>query len=185
MRKVLDGLYATGLWLAALCMIAIALMVLCQVIGRVLDRTLALLGADPIGFAIPSLAEFGGFLFVAAAFLALPATFRIGGHVRVTLLNSAIPDGFFLNAIQVLILCGAIGLAGFATWHSGLQALDSFKFGTLSYGVIPVPLWIPQTAMTAGLAVFLISLLDDLFALLSGRIPAYRLAEMARTEQGE
>ena len=49
--------------------------------------------ADAIGLQVPSLAEIGGFLFVAAAFLALPATLRAAGHVRVTMLAKALPEG--------------------------------------------------------------------------------------------
>lgn len=185
MRKALDGLYSAGLWFSALAMITIGVLVLCQVIGRVLDRTLIFFGGDALGLAVPSLAEFGGFLFVASAFLAFPATFRTGGHVRVTLLSTALSEGLLTRALQVLVLTAAVALAGFATWHSGLQAFDSYTFGTPSYGTIPVPLWLPQTAMTLGLLIFLVSLLDDLVAVLMGQTPAYRLSELSRAEQGE
>jgi TRAP-type C4-dicarboxylate transport system permease small subunit len=85
MRKALDALYAGALVGACLAMVAIAALVFLQVGGRVVDRMLTWFGASRIGFAVPSLTEIGGFLFVAAVFLALPATLRAAGHVRVTL----------------------------------------------------------------------------------------------------
>ena len=180
MRKALDRLYAAGLLLAAVSMVAIAAMVLMQVAGRVIDRALILVGSAPLGLAIPSLAEFGGFLFVAAASLALPATLRAGQHVRVTFLALALKPGPALRMLEAVVLMAASGLAGFASWHSGLQALDSWQFGSLSYGMIPVPLWIPQGAMTLGLALLLVALLDEFAASLRGDTPAFRQAELGR-----
>lgn len=187
MRKALDGLYAAGLWLAAAAMVAIAVLVLAQVAGRVLDRLLGWTGAGAAGLAVPSLAEFGGFLFVAAAFLALPATLRAGTHVRVTLLATALrPGSLPARAVELAVLAAAAALAAFASWHSGVQAWDSWVFGTVSYGMIPVPLWLPQGAMTAGLGLFCLSLLDELATAAAGGTPTFRAAESSRdVAQGE
>ncbi len=184
MRQALDRLYAAGLVLSAIAMVTIAVMVLAQVLGRITDRTLLWMGRDAIGLAVPSLAEIGGFLFVASAFLALPATLKAGNHVRVTLLAQAIRKGPVARVMEVLVLIGAAALAGFATWNSGLQVLDSWQFGSVSFGMVRVPLWLPQGAMTAGLALFLICLLDELMLSLSGRTPAFRAAEQARSQTG-
>ena len=140
------------------------------------------------GLAVPSLAEIGGFLFVAAAFLALPATLRAGVHVRVTLLTGAL-RGAAARAVATLTLCLAAALAAFAAWSAAAQVADSLAFDAVSYGVIRVPLWIPQLAMTAGLALLLLALLDELAAVLRGRTPAHARAEAARGDgraaQGE
>lgn len=181
MRRTLDALYAAGLWAACLAMAAIAALVLAQVGGRVLDRALAAAGAAPVGFAVPSLAEIGGFLFVASAFLALPATLRAGVHVRVTLLTGAV-RGQAGRALTGLVLAVAAGLAGFAAWNAGAQAWDSLAFGSVSYGVVAVPLWIPQGAMTLGLALLLVAVLDELWTLAHGRPAAFAAAEAARGE---
>ena len=184
MRRVLDRIYIAALWLAGLAMLSIAVLVFLQVAGRVLDRGMALAGAEPLGFAIPSLAEFGGFLFVAAAFLALPATFRAGVHVRVTLLGGVLP-GALARWVEIAVIAGAAALAGFAAWHSGAQVADSLKFSSVSYGTIPVPLWIPQAAMTAGLGLMLTALVDELVVALRGGVPSYRAAELERAASGE
>lgn len=183
MRKLLDGIYAGALIIACLAMVAIALLVMAQILGRMTDRALLLLGATPLGLSIPSLSDFGGFLFVAAATLALPATLRAGGHVRVSLLLNL--GGPILRRIQgAAVLIAALALAGFATWHSGAQVLDSWRFNSVSFGMVRVPLWIPQAVMTTGFGLLMVAVLDELVAVLRGQNPAYQRAEDARSAGG-
>ena len=178
MRKALDALYGGALAGACLAFATIAVLVMVQVLGRVIDRVADWIGAERLGIAIPSLAEIGGFLFVAAAFLALPATLRGAGHVRVTLaLRFFGPTGERLLTACVLLL--GLGLAGFAAWFLGVQALASFERGSVSYGLIPIPLWVPQAAMTFGVLLFALALFDEFLASLRGE-PAFREAERAR-----
>lgn len=179
MRKALDGLYAAALWAAVLAMVAIAVLVLIQVAGRVIDRTLVWAGASPVGIAVPSLAEIGGFLFVAAAFLALPATLRSGTHVRVTMLAQNLPPAA-ARWLSVAVLLIATGLGVFAAWHSAVQVVDSWKFNSVSFGMVRIPLWIPQGVMTLGLGLFALALADDLVTALAGGTPAFQAAEARR-----
>lgn len=176
LRGVLDRLYATGFVLAALALVGIACLVLVQVMGRVIDKSLLALGQEPVGIAITSLSELGGFLFVGAVFLALAGTLRTGGHVRVTLMIHSVPAGFArLLAAAALVL--ALGLCGFALYSAGLQAVDSWMFNAVSFGMAKFPLWMPQGVMVLGLALFWVALLDELIALLAGSTPAYQQAE--------
>jgi TRAP-type C4-dicarboxylate transport system permease small subunit len=183
MRKALDVLYAGAMFLACLSMVAIAALVLVQILGRVLDRVMLLFGLDPVGFTIPSLSDFGGFLFVAAATLALPYTLRAGGHVRVSLLLS-VGGPWLQKAMTVLVLLAALALAGFAAWHSGAQALDSWQFNSVSFGMVRVPLWIPQGVMTLGFVLLALAVADELITALRGREPAFLRAENARSTGG-
>jgi TRAP-type C4-dicarboxylate transport system permease small subunit len=183
MRKALDALYGAALFGACLAMVIIASLVFVQVLGRVADRIAVLLGMGRYGFAVPSLAEIGGFLFVAAAFLAMPAAFRSAGHVRVTIaLRFLGPRGDRLLTILALLV--ALGLAGFATWVVGWQTVASFERGSVSYGLVPIALWIPQAVMTTGLLIFAIAILDELVTTLAGGEAAFRQAERNR-EVGE
>jgi TRAP-type C4-dicarboxylate transport system permease small subunit len=81
--------------------------------------------------------------------------------------------------LTVLVLAAALALSGFAAWHAGAQALDSWRFGSVSFGVVPVPLWLPQGVMTLGLAILVLALGDELLAATRGRAPAFRRAEEA------
>ncbi|SDX75087.1 TRAP transporter small permease [Roseicitreum antarcticum] len=179
MRKLLDTLYQTAMIAAVVAMVSIALLVFIQILGRLTDRVLMGFGADAIGIAIPSLAEIGGFLFVASSFLALPATLRVGGHVRVTMVSGNLPPRA-AHVMACIVLIAAFALGVFAAWHGWLQVLDSWQFNSVSFGMIRIPLWIPQGAMALGLVIFAIALLDELLCALRGHDPAYRRAEKAK-----
>lgn len=179
MRRALDLTYASALVASALALVTIAVLVLIQIGGRLADRVLSGMDRPALGIQVPSLAEIGGFLFVSAAFLALPATLRSAGHVRVTIMAKVLPSTL-VHGLTIVVLAAALALAGFATWHSWLQALDSWQFNSVSFGMIRIPLWIPQGAMTLGLAIFTVALLDELVTALRGQSPAFVTAEASR-----
>jgi len=179
MRRALDLVYAAALVASAAALVLIAVLVLLQIGGRILDRTLLAVDQPAVGFQVPSLAEIGGFLFVGAAFLALPATLKSAGHVRVTMLAQTLPPRA-AHAVTVAVLAVALALAVFATWHSGLQAIDSWAFSSVSFGMVRVPLWIPQGVMTLGLGLFALALADELVTALAGGTPAFQSAEARR-----
>lgn len=179
LRRMLDRLYGAGLVLAALALVAIAALVLVQVAGRAIDRSLIALGREPAGIAITSLSELGGFLFVGATFLALAGSLRAGGHVRVTMLVGALPAPL-ARGVAALTLLAALALCGFALYSAALQAWDSWTFNALSFGMAKFPLWMPQAVMVAGLALFALALVDELVTILAGGTPAYQRAEDAK-----
>jgi TRAP-type C4-dicarboxylate transport system permease small subunit len=183
MRRLLDGVYGAALILACLAMVAIALMVGAQIAGRIADRVAVALGFDPWGFAIPGLSEFGGFLFVGAAVLALPATLREGGHVRVTLLAGVLRGGLG-RIVAALVLALALVLAAWSAWHLGAQAWDSWTFNTRSFGMVRTALWGPQAVLALGFALLALAVLDELVAVLSGRTAGYQAAEAQRGAGG-
>jgi TRAP-type C4-dicarboxylate transport system permease small subunit len=51
--------------------------------------------------------------------------------------------------------------------------------------MIPIPIWIPQTTLVVGTAIFLIAVLDELARVLKNEKPAYQLAEEARRAAGD
>ena len=183
MRRWLDRLHAAAFGLAMLAFAGVAALVLVQIGGRLIDRGARLLGLPTAGITVPSIAEIGAFLFLGGAFLALAGTLRAGGHVRVTLLTRALPAGA-ARWLSAAVSAVAAGLAGFATRASALQAIDSFEFGSVSYGVVPVALWIPQAVMTLGLGLMCLALVEAAVDAAAGRTPAHARGEAARGEGG-
>ncbi len=179
MRRALDRLYDAAFAGAAGAFAAIAVLVLLQILGRLADRALTAFGQPALGLTIPSLAEIGAFLFAAAAFLGLAGTLKRGGHVRVTLLAQRLPGRAGRVATGAAI-AAALALTLWATWHMGATALDAWQQGSVSYGVVAIPLALPQALVTLGLGVFAAALLDEGAALLRGRVPAFRAAEAER-----
>ncbi len=180
MRGLLDGLYRAASAAAAICLCVIAGLVLVQVFGRILDGVLRLMGLPVAGITVPSLNEIAGFLFVAATFLALAATLRRADHIRVSMLIKAVPLGV-RRVLECVVLCIGTVIAVYAAYHSVLQVEDSIASNTVSFGVIAIPLWIPQSALAAGLVVFAIAMADELVAVLTTGAPTYQAHEEAKS----
>jgi TRAP-type C4-dicarboxylate transport system permease small subunit len=178
MRRALDALYGAALWLAVACLVAIAVLVMLQVTGRLFDALLLALGRPRYGFNILSLPEIAGFLLAAASFLALAGSLKAGAHIRVTLALSVLPAAA-RQAAEVVALVVATSCAGWAAWFLGALAFDSWRFNELSIGIIPIPLWIPQAATFAGAALLALAFADELLRALRGRQPSYRAPEDA------
>lgn len=183
MRALLNGLYRLSGVLAAVCLVTIAILVVLQVGGRLLDGALKLFGGEALGLLVPSLAEIAGFLLVGASFLALAQTLRMGDHIRVSILLQNVPEKF-ARVLEVWSLAVASLLACYFTWHVALMVLDSYAYNEVSFGIIPIPLWIPQSVMTLGVGVFSIALLDDLFSAILGRKPSYLVADRTDVIEG-
>ena len=180
MRTFLDALYRLALWLAALCLVAIAVLVGLQLAGRLADGAARLIGLAPYGFVVLSLAEIAGYLLAAASFLALAGTLKSGAHIRVTLLLAAFGERY-RPWLELWAFGASSAFSAYMTWQIGAFAYFSWYFKDVSVGMIPVPLAIPQAAMAAGMLVLTIALLDEFVIVLRGGRPSFRGAEDALT----
>jgi TRAP-type C4-dicarboxylate transport system permease small subunit len=178
MRRALDALYGAALWLSVACLVAIAVLVMLQVGGRLFDALLVAFGQRRAGFNILSLPEIAGFLLAAASFLALAGSLKAGAHIRVTLALSVLPPRT-RHAAEALALSVATVCTAWAAWFLGQMAYDSWRFNELSIGLLPIPLWIPQSATFAGAALLALAFADELLGVLQGREPSYRAPEDA------
>lgn len=172
MRRVLSGLYLGCGWLAGIFLLAIAVMVLAQVTGRL------------FGVLVPWADEFAGFCLGATSFLALSYTFRAGGHVRVSLLlqHWSPPRR---RLAELWCLAASTALAGYFAFYLAWMVWESFVFGDVGQAIIPTPLWIPQTAMALGAAAFCVALAHSLVEVLMGESPAYMAGEKPQVERAE
>ncbi|MCC5811081.1 MAG: TRAP transporter small permease [Ectothiorhodospiraceae bacterium] len=156
MRHLLDRLYQLCGLLAAASLLAICLLVLGQIVGRF------------FGITIPSANEMSGYFVLASTFLALAPTFHFGGHIRVKLVIERLP-ALIQRGCEFTSLILAIALTAFGTWWCVALVQESLEFGDVSPGRLAIPVAIPQSAMTLGLGVLLICLLDSLVTLIRGR----------------
>jgi TRAP-type C4-dicarboxylate transport system permease small subunit len=180
MRRLLDRLYHLALWLSALCLVAIAVMVALQLAGRMVDGALRLAGARPYGFVILSLAEFAAYLLAAASFLALAGTLKAGAHIRVMVLLANL-GARARRIAEAWAFAAAAVFCSYATWHIGAFTYYSWSFNEVSPGMIAVPLAIPQAAMTAGILILTIALVDEFVTVLRRGDPTFRASEDALT----
>ena len=178
MRKLLDRIFSASGAVAALFLVAICVVVLLQVGANAIDAVIKLFGGEPIGLVIPSYAEFAGFFLAGASFFALAYTLRAGGHIRVTLLIAHLPQGA-RRAMELWCVAAALFVSGYFAWYSFGLVAESLEFNDVSSGIVPVPLWLPQSVMALGLAVLTLAFADELWQLLRGRPTSYAEAEAA------
>ncbi len=173
MSRILAAFYLGCGWLAGLFLLAIAVMVLAQVGGRLL------------GALVPLADEFAGFCLGATTFLALAHTFRAGGHVRVSLvLQNLGPRSRRL--VELWCLAAATALAGYFSYYLAEMVWESYLFGDVGQNIVPTPLWIPQTGMALGMVALALALAEALVAVARGGAPVYaRTEERDRAGRGE
>lgn len=172
MRRALDLLYLFSGASAAVFLVLICAVVTAQVGLNAIDRIASMTTGAAIGLTIPSYSSFAGVFLAASSFLALAYAFRHGAHIRVSLLLQALPRPARRAADLLSVGTGA-AFAGWFTWSMGVLVLESLEYGDVTPGIVPIPLWLPQSAMTLGLALFTLALLDDLAAIVRGRPPAF------------
>ena len=157
MRTFLDRIYLTAGWLSAFTILAIAVLISAQIFLNVATRVFGL----PLPSTIPSYADFSGFMLAAATFLAMPYTFRSGGHIKVSLVTGRLPARARLIA-EVIALTAASALMLFAVYYIWVLVAESIHFGDVSNGTVPIPLWIPQSAMGIGMTLLCVAVVDSL-----------------------
>lgn len=184
LRRFLDQLYLASGWFAAVALALICLLVLCQVCLNAIDRISSVLTGSAIGLTIPSYADFTGFFLAASSFLALAYTLRQGEHIRVTLVISRCgPKVRQILEIWSYLLTSGVTL--YFAWYTLLLIRESYIYNDLSSGMIAVPIWIPQSAMFAGLVILSIALLDSLVSTVRAWPPDDRTEATASQEVEE
>lgn len=150
LRRTLDRLYGIGGVLAALAIVGILLAIVAQMVLRLL--------------AVPfDATALSGYLLAAATFFGLARAQRSDAHIRVRMLVDRLPArqrALTDRLARALFL----GLALYATWWAGDLVWFAWTYNEVSEGLMAIPLWLPKTAMTLGLAGLSVALADDLFA---------------------
>lgn len=171
MRQALNTLYQTAGVLACLFLIAIAVLTVATIAGRML------------GVELYSMDEFAGWCMAASTFLALASTLRKNEHIRVSLLIERLAPSY-RKVVELLCLLLATVFMGIFAWYAITGMIESHQFGEVTQGMVPVPLWIPQIGMAVGALIMFIALTDDLLCSLRGKNPSYLVAKpVSMTEQ--
>jgi TRAP-type C4-dicarboxylate transport system permease small subunit len=165
MRKVLDALYQVAGALAALCVLAIFVLMIYASVGR------------ELGWRVGIINDLVSWLCAAAAFLAMAQAFRNGDFVRVTLLLEALSPPV-RRIFEIVSLAVASVSIGYLAWWAARFTYESWQFHDMAGGLLVVPMWIPQTTFVVGALLFFIAVVDELVLVLSGAKPTYvRLVE--------
>ncbi|MEZ5881330.1 MAG: TRAP transporter small permease [Nitratireductor sp.] len=163
-RRFLDPVYTACGVLACLSLLSIAVIVIAQIIGRLFD------------LLIPSADDFAGYALQASTFLGLAYTFRAGGHIRVSIFTNLI-EPVKRRQVELLVLAMGAVLMGYFTWYSYDMVITSYRFRTVSSGLIATPLWIPQACILLGSLMMTVSMIDEFVRVLRGGRPLYEEQE--------
>lgn len=165
-RRFLDGLYAAGGQLAALCVLAILVLMIYASVGRSLDWRVAWIN-DVVAW-----------LCAAAAFLGMAYSFRNGDFVRVTLVLEWVsaPVRRWLELVSLAVAAVAIGYLGY--WAARFT-WESYEFNDIAGNMVAIPIWIPQMSFVIGSAILVIAVLDECVCVFRGGKPSY----VARVEE--
>jgi len=151
--------------------------VLLQVLFNALDGAIQVVGGTPLGLNLPSYAEISGFLLASTTFLALAGTFLADGHIRVNLFVDLLPAGA-RKGTEIFCLTVSTGITATLCWGLLQLLYSSLKFGDTSYGLLPIPLWIPQSFLCLGVIVFLACLVRALVIAISAESAHFSVAEV-------
>lgn len=147
LRRFVDSVYLIAGASAALSLVAMFLLILAQIVAR------------QLGSYIPSSGEMIGFCVVWSAFLGLAYTMHHRAHIRVELFLSRLMPrqrrclNIFSGALAVMLLAVFI-------FYVFALVRESFVFSDVSDGEMPIPLYLVQLPMLAGLFLFLLSVID-------------------------
>ncbi|MEP2027739.1 MAG: TRAP transporter small permease [Paracoccaceae bacterium] len=170
-RKSLDLLYSISGVLAALCLIAILVLIVVQMLARW------------TGEVFPGAPDYAGYAMAAASFLAFASALNRGSHIRVSILLNVV--GPKMNRI-LETWCFAIGtaVAWYVAYYTWRLIGFALKFKDVSQGQDATPLWIPQMPMLIGAVILAIALTDHLLQLIfTGKHGIVR--DLADQSQGE
>ena len=168
MRRLLSLLYTISGWVAAICLVAIFVMILVQISFDLINRLVVDLTGESADLIVPSYGEFASYLLAASMFLGFATALNHGTHVRVNLALRKMSPAV-RRVIEVLATSVAMLAVGFFAYRATIMVHESWLYDDKSYGLIVIPMWIPQTPMAVGLIVLTIAFVDRLAGVLSGQ----------------
>ena len=165
-RRSLDFIYAAGGQLAALCVLAILILMVYASVGRSLDWRVAWIN-DVVAW-----------LCAAAAFLGMAYSFRNGDFVRVTLVLESVPPAVrrWMEVVSLAIAAVAIAYLGY--WAARFT-YESWEFNDIAGNMVAIPIWIPQMSFVVGALILVMAVIDECVGVWRGGKPSY----VARVEE--
>ncbi|UUZ64411.1 TRAP transporter small permease [Polaromonas sp. P1-6] len=165
LRRWLDSLYSVAAVLGAVCIALICALMVAQSLGR------------QFGFTTGAVNDIVSWLCAAAAFFTMAHAFKHGDFVRVTLLLEHVqpPARRVLELVSLFVAVCAV--AYLAYWACRFT-YQSWEFKELAQGLLPLPIWIPQSSFALGAVLLLVAVVDELVIVLRGGVPTFvRLVE--------
>jgi TRAP-type C4-dicarboxylate transport system permease small subunit len=172
LRRFLDRLYLVSGALGAIFIALICVLMIAQSVLREFNvRTGAV--NDVVAW-----------FCAAASFFAMAHAFKHGDFVRVNLLLEKLPPPMRRLLEIACLVIGTVSVTYLAFWANKFT-YDSWAFGEVAQGLLPIPIWIPQASFALGSLLLLVALVDELAIVLRGGRPTYVVAVEERHAHGD
>jgi len=172
LRRTLDAVYTAGGVLAALCVLAIFVLMIAASVGRSLE------------WRVSWVNDVVSWLCAAAAFLGMAYSFRNGDFVRVTLLLEALSPAM-RRRFEVASLAVAALAVGYLGFWAARFTWQSWQFNDIAGNMVAIPIWIPQVSFVIGAAIFMLAVIDECVCVLQGGRPSYVTRPEERHARGD
>lgn len=158
--KVAFFLSKMGAVVAMILMVAMTIHVMLEIVLRTLFSTSTFV-----------LDEFVGYGVAAMTFLSLGYAFRTGVLIRVGLLLTKLRNRTLQRAVELLCVLSTLGLVLFIFKYFLKTVVRNWERGATSGTMAEVPLWLPESLVLVGLAIFAIQIVARVLELLDGGDP--------------
>jgi TRAP-type C4-dicarboxylate transport system permease small subunit len=172
MRRALDKLYYAAGAIGACFILLVGVLMIGQSVLR------------EFGVRTGAVNDLVSWCCAAGSFFAMAHAFKHGDFVRVTLLLDKVSPGVRRVLELVSLTIGTVAVA-YLTWWACRFTYESWAFNELAQGLLPIPIWIPQSSFALGSILLLVAIVDELFLVLRGHRPTYVTAVEERHAKGD
>ena len=172
MRRWLDRLYYAAGAIGAVFLLIVGVLMIGQSVLR------------EFGVRTGAVNDLVAWSCAAASFFAMAHAFKHGDFVRVTLLLDNVGPRLRRTLEIVSLAVGTVSVA-YLTWSAWRFTYESFVFDELAQGLLPVPMWIPQSSFALGSLLLLVAVVDELVLVLRGARPTFVTAVEERHAKGD
>ncbi|HOB66210.1 MULTISPECIES: TRAP transporter small permease [unclassified Ottowia] len=172
MRRFLDRLYLASGALGGCFIVLICVAMIGQSILR------------EFGVRTGAVNDVVAWMCAAASFFAMAHAFKHGDFVRVTLLLEHLSERKRRVLEIAALLIGTVSVGYLAFWAVRFT-YESWQFNELAQGLLPIPIWIPQSSFALGALLLLVAMVDELILVLRGARPTYVVAVEERHAHGD
>lgn len=171
-RKALDVTYLGAGALGAAAVLAIAVLMIWQTVMRL------------AGHSTGAANDIVAWLAAAAAFLTMAHAFKHGDFVRVTVLIDRLPAARRRQS-EIVSLSLGVAATGYLAWSAFEATVESWRFNDIAQGLLPLPMWIPQSSFVVGALLLLVAVVDELVLVCLGEEPTYTRLARERHSAGD
>lgn len=172
MRRFLDRLYLASGALGGCFIVLICVAMIGQSILR------------EFGVRTGAVNDVVAWMCAAASFFAMAHAFKHGDFVRVKLLLEHLSERKRRVLEIAALLIGTVSVGYLAFWAVRFT-YESWQFNELAQGLLPIPIWIPQSSFALGALLLLVAMVDELILVLRGARPTYVVAVEERHAHGD